>query len=161
MKAFFTLLLLGALPAVIYSLVARRRGGPLFEREPALGRDACPIEVWRVRGDLRLPPSDFVNLPGLAAVVRGRWSLVGTCPLPPAAAPALASWQRLRFEAKPGMTGFWRLLPPHEQTLERVVQLDLHYVQNRSLGLDFRLLLQSLGHMLSGRGARPDLGPTA
>jgi lipopolysaccharide/colanic/teichoic acid biosynthesis glycosyltransferase len=45
--------------------------------------------------------------------------------------------------------------------LERIVRLDLHYIQSGSLGLDFRLLLQTLGHMLVGRGARLEFGSPA
>src|SRR6185436_7538634 len=121
--------------------------------EPCLGRDACPFEMSWVRDDLRFPPSDLLNLPALVAVLRGTLSLVGPYPLPEPLAAGLADWQRLRFDVRPGLTGFWRALPAPEVDLERVVRLDLHYIQSGSLGLDFRLLLQTLGHMLVGRGA--------
>lgn len=155
------LALLGLLPAVVYCVAARLRGVPLWTREARLGRDACPFEFPRVRDDLGLPASDLVNLPALLAVVRGRLSLVGPYPLPPACAAFLADWQRLRFEVRPGLVGFWRSLAPEEVDLERVVRLDLHYVQSASPGLDFRLLLQGLGPMLTGRNGRLDLGPAS
>ena len=60
----------------------------------------------------------------------------------------------MRFDARPGIVGFWRNLRAEEADLETVIRLDLHYVQNWSMGLDFRLLLQSLGSMLLGRGTR-------
>jgi lipopolysaccharide/colanic/teichoic acid biosynthesis glycosyltransferase len=50
--------------------------------------------------------------------------------------------------------GFWRSLRPQEVDLDAVVRLDLYYVQNWSLGLDFRVALQSLGQMLRGRMPR-------
>jgi GT2 family glycosyltransferase/lipopolysaccharide/colanic/teichoic acid biosynthesis glycosyltransferase len=153
------LLVLGAIPAVLYCLVARRRGVSPYWYEPCLGRDACPFDMPRVRQGLRFPPSDCVNLPAALAVLRGTLSLVGPYPLPAAAAAGLADWQQLRFDVRPGLTGFWRTLPESDVDLERVVQLDLHYIQSGSLGLDFRLLLQTLGHMLAGRGARLELGP--
>jgi GT2 family glycosyltransferase/lipopolysaccharide/colanic/teichoic acid biosynthesis glycosyltransferase len=153
------LLVVGSLPAVVYSAVARARGVPLYRRERRLGRDACPFDLPRVSGDLGLPASDLVNLPAFLAVLRGQMSFVGPYPMPSAVVPELADWQRLRFDVRPGLTGFWRTLPAHEVDLERVVRLDLHYVQNWSAGLDFRLLLQSLGHMLSGRGTQLDLVP--
>jgi lipopolysaccharide/colanic/teichoic acid biosynthesis glycosyltransferase len=153
------LLVLGCIPAVVYSVVARLRGVALYRSERRLGRDACPFDLPRVSGELGLPASDLVNLPAFLAVLRGELSIVGPYPLPPEAAPALADWQQLRFDMRPGLTGFWRTLPAHEVDLERVVRLDLHYVQNWSAGLDFRLLLQSLGHMLSGRGSQLDLVP--
>jgi hypothetical protein len=148
-------------PAVVYFLAARLRGVPLWTRETRLGRDACPLQFSRVRDDLGLPASDLVNLPAFVAVVRGRLSLVGPYPLPPACASLLADWQRLRFEVRPGLVGFWRNLAPEEVDLERVVRLDLHYVQSASPGLDFQLLLQGLGPMLTGRNGRLDLGPAS
>ena len=154
------LLLLGALPAVVYCLVARFRGLPAYRWERRLGRDACPIELPVVCSIGRFPPSDFLNVPAFAAVLRGRVALVGPYPLPPECEERLATWQRLRFDVRPGLLGFWRLLPPEEAELERVVRLDLHYVQTWTMGVDFRLLLQSLGHMLTGRGSGLDLRTT-
>src|SRR5262249_46797181 len=126
----------GALPCVLYWLAARLRGVPLYTNEIRCGLDGRPIRFSMVRDDLGLPPSDCVNLPALLDVLRGTLSLVGPYPLPPAAAAALEPWQRLRFEMRPGLAGFWRLLPSESVDLERVVQLDLHYVQSWALGLD-------------------------
>ena len=111
-----------------------------------------------VSDDLGWPPSDWVNLPAHLSVLRGTLSFVGPYPLPPEWGTSLPAWQRLRFEMRPGVVGFWRTLPDANTDLERIVQLDLHYVQSWSLGLDFRLLLQALGHMLAGRGRRLWLG---
>jgi lipopolysaccharide/colanic/teichoic acid biosynthesis glycosyltransferase len=153
------LIVLGAVPAVLYWAAARLRGVPMFRYERRLGRDACPIDLPVVHETQGLVPSDFVNLPAWVAVLRGRLSLVGPYPLPPEAAADLAEWQRLRFSLRPGITGYWRTLRPEETDLESVVRLDIFYMQNWSIGLDFRLLLQSLGNMLLGRGARLNLGP--
>ena len=101
-----------------------------------------------------LPPTDIVNLPAWLQVLRGRLSLVGPYPLQPEAAAQLPDWQRIRFDARPGVVGFWRQLRPDEVDLESIVRLDLHYLQNWSMGLDFRLILESLGNMLLGRGTR-------
>ncbi len=61
---------------------------------------------------------------------------------------------------RPGVVGYWRQLRPEEADLESIIRLDLHYVQNWSMGLDFRLLLESLSNMLLGRGLRPGNGRT-
>lgn len=151
-------LVLGALPAVVYWLAARSRGVPLYTTETRLGVDGRPFPLPMVREDLGLPPGDLVNLPAHLAVLRGTLSFVGPYPAPPEWGTCLPAWQRLRFEMRPGIVGFWRTLPDTSTDLERVVQLDLHYVQSWSLGLDFRLLLQALGHMLTGRGKRLWLG---
>jgi GT2 family glycosyltransferase/lipopolysaccharide/colanic/teichoic acid biosynthesis glycosyltransferase len=153
------LLVLGALPAVLYWAAARLRGVPLYRRERRLGLDACPFDLPLVNDAVRLPATDFVDLPAFVAVLRGRLSLVGPYPLPPAALPALLDWQQQRFDVRPGLTGPWRSLRAEEADLERLVRLDLYYIQNWSLGLDARLLLQSFGAMLRGRGLQPGLGP--
>ena len=150
------LLVLGSPLAVVYWLVARVRGVPLFQSSPRLGRDACPLAFPRVNDGLGLPPTDFVNLPAWVAVWRGRLALVGPYPLEPEAAAGLDEWQRVRFDVRPGVVGFWRALRPDEVELQGLLRLDLHYVQNWSMGLDFRLLLQSLGSMLRGRAVRLD-----
>jgi GT2 family glycosyltransferase/lipopolysaccharide/colanic/teichoic acid biosynthesis glycosyltransferase len=155
------LIVLGAPPTMLYWLVARLRRRPLYRRETRLGLDACPIELPRVNDTLGLPASDFVNLPAWAAVLRGRLSLVGPYPLEPSAAKELVEWQQIRFDVRPGVVGFWRQLRPEEADLESVVRLDLHYVQNWSMGLDFRLLLESLRNMLLGRGPRLELERTS
>lgn len=151
------MLVLGALPTMLYWLAAKSRRVPLYRREARLGRDACRFDLCVVHEGLGLPPSDLVNLPAWMAVLRGRMSIVGTFPLPVEAGNELAAWQRLRFDVRPGLAGFWRSLPEDPVDLERIVRLDLHYVQNCSLGLDFRLLLQSWRHMLGGRGWHREL----
>jgi lipopolysaccharide/colanic/teichoic acid biosynthesis glycosyltransferase len=143
-------LVLGAPAAVIYWLVARLRRMPLFRHSTRLGRDACPFAFPRLQERLGLPAADFVNLRAWIAILRGDLALVGPYPLEPEAAARLDDWQRIRFDVRPGLVGFWRALRPDEVDLETVVRLDLHYVQNWSMGLDFRLLLQSLGSMLRG-----------
>jgi lipopolysaccharide/colanic/teichoic acid biosynthesis glycosyltransferase len=110
------------------------------------------MRVPRVNETLGLPPSDLVNLPAWAAVLRGSLSIVGPCPLPPEWKPDLEEWQLARFDVRPGITGFWRILQHQEADRDTILRLDLHYVRNWSMGLDFRLLLQSLGSMLAGRG---------
>jgi lipopolysaccharide/colanic/teichoic acid biosynthesis glycosyltransferase len=119
------------------------------------------MDVPRVNETLGLPPSDLVNLPAWAAVLRGTLSLVGPCPLPPLWKDDLEEWQLARFDVRPGMTGFWRILPRQESDRDTILRLDLHYVRNWSMGLDFRLLLQSFGSMLAGRGTQGARQPVA
>ncbi len=152
-----TLMVLGLPLTVLYWLVARLRRRALYVRDTRLGLDACPIVFPRVNDALGPPPTDLVNLPAWAQVLRGRLSLVGPYPLQPEAAAQLRDSQRLRFDARPGVVGFWRQLRADEVDLESIVRLDLHYLQNWSMGLDFRLILESLGNMLLGRGTRLEL----
>ena len=151
------LIVLGLPLTVVYWLVARLRRRPLYVWEERLGLDACPIHVPRVNETLGLPGTDFVNLPAWAQVLRGQMSLVGPYPIEPSVAHEVVDWQRIRFDVRPGIVGFWRQLRPEDADLESLVRLDLHYVQNWSMGLDFRLLLESWGNMLRGRGTRLEL----
>ncbi|UCE03452.1 MAG: glycosyltransferase [Candidatus Latescibacterota bacterium] len=148
------LLVVGAPAAVLYSLLAKARGLPLIRREVRLGLDASPLDFPLLQNQLGLPPSDLVNWPAWLAVLRGRLSLVGPYPLEPEWEQELQKWQRIRFDMRPGVFGFWRGLRPEEVDLDAVVRLDLYYVQNWSLGLDFRVALQSLGQVLRGRMPR-------
>jgi lipopolysaccharide/colanic/teichoic acid biosynthesis glycosyltransferase len=100
----------------------------------------------------------LVNLPAWLAVLRGDLSVVGPYALDPAAAPSLAEWAAVRFDVRPGLTGFWRVGARDDADPAGLARLDAYYVQNWSMGLDFRLLLQSLGSMLLGRSATPPLG---
>jgi hypothetical protein len=71
------MLLVGLVPAVLYWAVARLRRVPLYRYERRLGLDACPFDLPLVHAAVRLPATDFVNLPALVAVLRGKMSIVG------------------------------------------------------------------------------------
>ena len=130
------LIVLGSLPAVLYWAAAKLRGVSLYRRERRLGLDACPFDLPMVHDAVRLPATDFVNLPAFVAVLRGTLSLVGPYPLPPEALPALAEWQHLRFDVRPGLVGLWRTLRPEEVDLERVVRGDADHLDLALAGAD-------------------------
>ena len=56
---------------------------------------------------------------------------------------------------KPGLTGMWQASGRSEITaFEEVVELDRQYIDNWSLGLDFRILLKTIKSVLLSRGAK-------
>jgi len=94
------------------------------------------------------------ELPQLWNVLRGDMSLVG--PRPPLSYEfeQYASWHRRRvLEAKPGITGLWQVQGRSRTSFEEMVRLDLRYARRWSLWLDVKILCQTPGAVLNGKGA--------
>ena len=94
------------------------------------------------------------EFPQFFNVLKGEMSLVGTRP------PTVDEWEkyefhhRARLACKPGITGMWQVSGRSEITdFEEVVKLDTQYIMNWSMGQDFRILLKTIGIVLTGRGA--------
>lgn len=87
-------------------------------------------------------------------VLNGTMSLVGTRP------PTEDEWNkyeqhhRARLAFKPGITGMWQVSGRSNITdFEEVVKLDRKYIQNWSMGLDFRIMLQTVKVVLGKEGS--------
>ncbi len=94
------------------------------------------------------------EFPQFFNVLLGQMSLVGTRP------PTLDEWEkyefhhRARLACKPGITGIWQVSGRSEITdFEEVVKLDTKYITNWSFGLDIKILLKTIGIVVTGRGA--------
>jgi lipopolysaccharide/colanic/teichoic acid biosynthesis glycosyltransferase len=107
--------------------------------------------VTQVGGWLRRTSLD--ELPQLIHVVSGRMSLVGPRPPVPEEVARYTPDERRRLLVKPGVTGLWQVSGRSDLTWEESVRLDLRYVENWSLGLDFAILLRTWGAVFRGRGA--------
>jgi exopolysaccharide biosynthesis polyprenyl glycosylphosphotransferase len=117
--------------------------------------------VFKSSSDMRITPFGRLlrrwsidELPQLFNVLSGQMSLVGPRPLPIEEQRAIRGWQRRRLSMKPGITGIWQVSGRSEIDFEGWMKLDLKYVDEWSLGLDARLLFQTLGAVLTGRGAK-------
>ena len=62
-------------------------------------------------------------------------------------------WQRRRLEATPGLTGLWQVSGRSDLSFDEMVMLDLYYIENWSLGLDLKIILQTIPAVITGRGA--------
>ena len=94
------------------------------------------------------------EFPQFFNVLLGQMSLVGTRP------PTVDEWEkyqlhhRARLATKPGITGLWQVSGRSEITdFEEVVKLDLQYIMDWSLGLDFKIIFKTIAIVFHGNGA--------
>ncbi|MBE6933249.1 MAG: sugar transferase [Ruminococcaceae bacterium] len=94
------------------------------------------------------------EFPQFYNVLKGDLSLCGTRP------PTVDEWEkyelhhRARLAIKPGITGLWQVSGRSNITdFEQVVELDKEYIRKWSMGLDFRILLQTVKAVLGRDGS--------
>lgn len=84
------------------------------------------------------------ELPQLINVLCGDMSLVGPRPPIPSEVEKYNIWQRRRLSMKPGLTCLWQIKPNRNDiSFNDWMSLDLHYIDNWSLKLDFSILMQT------------------
>ena len=93
------------------------------------------------------------ELPQLWNVVRGDMSLVGPRPALPEEVARYDVDPRRRLVVKPGVTGLWQVSGRSDLSWAESVRLDVHYVDNWSLGLDLAILVRTVRAVLGHRGA--------
>ena len=131
---------------VIYRQTRVGRGGARFEmyklRTMVVGADPTPDETWkplrsddprvtRVGAVLRRMSLD--EIPNLVNVLRGEMSIVGPRPTIEAQVEEYTPRQRRRLEVKPGITGWAQVNGRASLSWKQRIELDLWYVDNRSL----------------------------
>ena len=170
------LVVLSPLLLVLAVLVRRRLGSPVLFRQLRPGLDGEPFRILKFRtmtddrdeDGILLPAAERLTsfgrtlrrtsldeLPELLNVLRGDMSLVGPRPLRMEYLPLYSSDQARRHEVRPGLTGLAQVRGRNALSWEEKFALDIEYVENRSLLLDIRIILETVLQVLRGRGVEP------
>jgi exopolysaccharide biosynthesis polyprenyl glycosylphosphotransferase len=99
--------------------------------------------ITKIGGFLRRTGLD--ELPQLFNILKGEMSLIGPRPPLPSETVQYKRWQLRRLSIKPGLSCFWQIKPDRNNIkFEKWMELDLAYIDNWSLRLDFIILLKTI-----------------
>ena len=160
--------------AVLAALVRWRLGGPVLFAQERLGQGEMPFRLRKFRtmtedrdaatgtlrpDDERLTPfgrrlraTSLDELPELWNIVAGEMAFVGPRPLPVAYRDRFTSEEHRRHEVRPGITGWAQVHGRNRLDWDERLALDVWYVDHRSLRLDLRILLRTVGAVLRRDG---------
>jgi lipopolysaccharide/colanic/teichoic acid biosynthesis glycosyltransferase len=162
-----------ALAALAIRLESR---GPVFYRQLRVGRNGQPFELWKLRtmvpgaesmgagiyvleGDPRITRTGRLlrrfsldELPNLVNVLRGEMSIVGPRPTVREQVDRYTDRQRRRLEVRPGITGWAQINGRTSLAWPERIELDVWYVEHRSLRLDLRILARTARMLATGHG---------
>jgi lipopolysaccharide/colanic/teichoic acid biosynthesis glycosyltransferase len=150
--------------------------GPVFYRQARSGLHGHQFDVLKLRtmvtgaehigaglaineGDPRitrvgafLRRTSLDELPNLLNVLRGQMSLIGPRPTLPVQVAQYTERQRGRLAVKPGITGWAQVNGRASLPWAQRIELDLYYIEHRSLALDLRILWRTVAMVLGGSG---------
>jgi exopolysaccharide biosynthesis polyprenyl glycosylphosphotransferase len=116
--------------------------------------------AFKIPNDPRLTPIgrylrkfSIDEWPQLWNILRGDMSLVGPRPAVPDEVEQYKQWQRRRLRMRPGLTCLWALAGRDKLDFETWMRMDMQYIDNWSLGLDWKILLLTIPRVLTGHGA--------
>ncbi len=165
-------------PLLVLALLAVRlesAGHPIY-RQRRVGRDGRPFDVIKLRtmvdgaehlgaglavneNDARitrvgalLRRTSLDELPNLLNVLRGEMSLIGPRPTLPVQVEQYTPRERGRLAIKPGITGWAQVNGRTALPWSERIELDLFYIEHRSLALDLRILRRTVAMVLGGSG---------
>ena len=113
-----------------------------------LAVNANDTRITRVGALLRRTSVD--ELPNLVNVLRGEMSLIGPRPTLPAQVAQYTERQRGRLAVKPGITGWAQVNGRASLPWSQRIELDLYYIEHRSLALDVEILRRTVAMVVGG-----------
>lgn len=128
--------------------------------KPGTGRDWADDEARLTAFGRFLRSTSLDELPTLWNVLTGDMSLVGPRPLPAFYDARYTERQRRRHLVRPGITGWSQIHGRNALSWERKFELDVWYVENRSLRLDLVIFARTLPAVVSRRGVSAEAHPT-
>jgi len=171
------MIVLSPVIAAVAASVRLSLGSPVFFRQQRPGRYGRPFTLVKFRtmsnersdrGQL-LPDSERITrlgrflrktsldeLPQLWNVLTGDLSLVGPRPLLMQYLDRYTPFQRRRHEVSPGITGWAQVNGRNAITWEEKFAMDVWYVDNRSLRLDFRIMIMTFVQVIRRKGISQD-----
>ena len=171
------LVVLSPVIAVVAVLVRVKLGAPVLYRQERAGLHGRPFMLTKFRTmtderDVsgRLLPDEcrltrfgtflrstsLDEVPELIHVLKGEMSLVGPRPLPTAYVPRYSPRQARRLEVVPGLTGWAQVNGRNTLDWPERFEMDVWYVENRSLWLDVRIILRTIAVVLGRGGVNQD-----
>ena len=172
---------------IVAVLVRVNLGSPVFFRQRRPGRGGRIFEIIKFRTMLdahdragralpdaerltafgrRLRGTSLDELPELWNILRGEMSLVGPRPLLVQYLDRYSARQARRHEVPPGLTGLAQIKGRNALTWEAKFEWDVTYVETRTLWLDLRILLATVGKVLrrdgisaQGEATMPEFNP--
>ena len=129
-------------------------------RQPDVALDEQGRQIYKAPNDTRvtrvgrfLRRTSLDELPQFFNVLKGEMSLVGPRPELQFIVEHYEPWQRQRLAVPPGITGWWQVSGRSDLPMHLNTQFDLYYIRNYSLWLDVKILLRTIGVVITGQGA--------
>lgn len=174
--SFIGLLILLPLFLVVALIIKRDSPGPVFFLQDRAGIEGKIFCIYKfrtmvtgaekkgagyavaredeciTRSGKYLRSSSIDELPQLINVLKGEMSLVGPRPTLPYQVEGYTERQRRRLEVRPGMTGWAQVNGRNVLDWSEKIELDLWYIENRSLWLDIKILIRTVFMVLLRKG---------
>tara|TARA_B100000212_G_C27254266_1_gene481592 strand:+ start:258 stop:674 length:417 start_codon:yes stop_codon:yes gene_type:complete len=109
------------------------------------------VRVTRIGHWLRRLSID--EFPQFVNVLKGDMSIVGPRPHMVSEVKQYEDWHHRRFDVKPGITGHTQVSGRKDLKIDDMVKLDIYYIENWSVLLDIKIMIQTVPALFFGRGA--------